>query len=150
MRLSYAFCFMVALLFTPAIAADDQSGKQEAEKISASFKENFDKQNGAGIGGPFTNDGVVVNPAGPHTDITQYYDGVFKTGVNHLESTVTQATTLGADTMIAIGEYVSSGKDASGAAVGGSGHWTGTYVRDGGAWKLRMLTVSPKASPPPK
>src|SRR5215472_10629485 len=64
---------------------------------------------------------VLVNATGPHTDITQYYDRVFKTGVNHLESTVTQATTLGPDTMIAIGEFVSSGKDASGAAVGGSG-----------------------------
>jgi ketosteroid isomerase-like protein len=146
LRWSYTFCFIVALLFTPAIAADDQSSKQEVEKITASFTENFNKQNGAGIGRLFTNDGVLVNPTGPHIDIAQYYDGVFKAGVNQIEITVKQATTVDADTMIGIGEYLTSGKDASGAAIGASGHWTATYIRNGGAWKVRMLTAFPKAS----
>lgn len=152
MRLSYILCFIMAVLVGPAFAADDQSSKQEVEKIAAAFTESFNKQNSAGLGGFFTNDGVLVNPTGPHShpDIAQYYDGAFKAGINHIEITVKQVTTLGADTMIGIGESVTSGKNASGAAIGDNGHWTATYVRDGGAWKMRMLTTVPKASPPPK
>jgi hypothetical protein len=47
-----------------------------------------------------------------------------------------------------LGEFATSGKNASGAAIGDAGYWTATYVRDGGAWKVRMLTGFPKAPPP--
>jgi len=68
--------------------------------------------------------------------------------LNHLEVRVKEVTKLGADNMIGIGEYVSSGKSSSGEAIGATGIWTATYVRDGGAWKVRMLTAFPKAPPP--
>jgi hypothetical protein len=61
---------------------------------------------------------------------------------------VKQATALGADTMIGMGEFRTSGKNASGVAIGDSGYWTAVYARDGGEWKIRMLTALPKAPPP--
>ncbi|MEH2513483.1 ketosteroid isomerase-like protein [Nitrobacteraceae bacterium AZCC 1564] len=148
MRLSYAFFFILASLFTPAIAADDQSSQQEVVKTAAAFRENFDKQNSAGISALFTKDGVFVNPTGPHPDVAEFYEGAFKAGINQIEIAVKQATALGADTMIGIGEFQTSGKNASGAAIGDSGYWTAIYTRDGGAWKIRMLTALPKAPPP--
>jgi hypothetical protein len=89
-----------------------------------------------------------VNPTGPHTDVAQFYAETFKAGIDRIEITVKQATALGADTMIGIGEFRTSGKNASGAAIGETGLWTRTYIRDGGAWKIRMLTGLPKALPP--
>jgi ketosteroid isomerase-like protein len=148
MRLCYAFFLVLASLFTPAMAADDQSSQQEVVKIAAAFTENFDKQNSAGIAALFAKDGVFVNPTGPHTDVSQFYAGVFKAGINSIEITVKQTTALGADTMIGLGEFQTGGKNASGAAIGETGLWTATYIRDGGAWKIRMLTGFPKALPP--
>ena len=150
MRLPFILCFMFAILCTPVIAADDQSAKQEVDKITTAFKESFDKQNSAGISALFTKDGVLVNPTGRHADVAQVYDGIFKAGVNQLQVTVDEATTVDPDidTMVAIGDWQTSGKNASGEAIGDSGHWTATHLRDGGAWKIRMLTAFPKAPPP--
>jgi ketosteroid isomerase-like protein len=148
MRLCYAFFLVLTSLLTPAIAADDQSSQQEVVKIATAFTENFDKQNSAGIGALFTKDGIFVNPAGPHTDVAQFYAGAFKAGINKIEISVKQAAALGADTMIGIGEFQTSGKNDSGAAIGETGVWTATYTREGGTWKIRMLTGLPKAPPP--
>jgi ketosteroid isomerase-like protein len=148
MRFSYIACLTLALLVSPASAADDKSGKQEVEKIAAAFPQNFDKQDSSGIRSLFTSDGVLVNPTGPHTDIAQVYDGAFKAGMKEIKIGVTEATPVGPDTMIGIGEYSMSGKNASGAALEGGGNWTATYVRQGGTWKIRMLTGFPKAPPP--
>lgn len=148
MRLSHIACFTLALLVTPAIAAENESGKQEVEKIAAAFTENFNKQNSSGISSLFTSDGVLVNPTGPHTDIAEVYDGAFKAGMKEIKIGVTEATPVGPDTMIGIGQYSMSGKNASGEVIDTTGNWTATYVRDGGAWKIRMLTGFPKASPP--
>ena len=147
MRLFYIL-LSVAMFSAPALAADDQSGKQEVDKIVAAYTESFNKQNTAGIAELFTKDGVLVNPTGPHTDIAQFIDGGFKAGLDHIEITVKDVARLGTDNMIGIGEYITSGKNASGAAIGTTGVWTAAYVRDGGAWKLRMLTGFPKAPPP--
>ena len=65
MRLSYIACLTLALLVTPASAADNQSGKQDVEKIAAAFTENFNKQDSAGISGLFTSGGVLVKLRAP-------------------------------------------------------------------------------------
>jgi ketosteroid isomerase-like protein len=148
MRLLFILCFSFAMLCAPVLAADDQSSQQEVVKIATAFTENFDKQNSTGISALFTKEGIFVNPTGTHTDVAQFYAGAFKAGIDHIEITVKQATALGADTMIGVGEFQTSGKNPSGAAIGESGYWTATYVRDGGTWKLRMLTGFPKPPPP--
>jgi ketosteroid isomerase-like protein len=150
MRLPFVLCFMFAMICTPVLAADDQSSKQEVDKIAAAFKDSFDKQNSVEISALFTKDGVLVNPTGPHTDIAKFYDGAFKAGLNQIQIMVNEVTPVDPDkdTMIGIGEYQIAGKSASGTAIQENGNWTATYVREGGAWKIRMLTGFPKAPPP--
>ncbi len=147
MRMSYAFLLITALV-TPSFAADgDEKLKQELEKLAAAFNASYNKQDSAGIAALFASGGVLVNPGGVHTDIAKFYDGVFKTGFNHNEIEVQRAWPLGADTAIAIGEFHSTGKSESGAPLDNVGVWTATDVREGGTWKVRMLTAFPKPQP---
>jgi len=148
MRMSYV-CLLLTAFTVPAAAADaDQNLKQVVEKIGAAYSENFNKQNATGIAALYATGGVQVNQAGPTTDIAKRYEGVFKAGFNHNEITVDQVSPLGTDTLVAIGEFHLTGKNASGDPIEYKGLWTSTDVREGGTWKIRMLTAFPKAPPP--
>jgi ketosteroid isomerase-like protein len=147
MRMSYAFLLITALV-TPSFAADgDEKIKQEIEKLAAAFAAGYDKQDSAGIAALFVSGGVLINPGSVHTDIAKYYEGGFKTGFNHNEITVNRVWPLGADTVLATGEFHATGKNESGAPLDNAGIWTATDVREGGTWKVKMLTAFPK--PPP-
>lgn len=152
MRWSYVLCFFMAAFSVPAVAADaDQNLKQEVEKIGAAYAESFNKQDGAGIAALFATGGMHVNPAGPRTDIAQLYEGAFKAGLDHEEITVDQVWPLGSDTLLAIGQYRITGKNQSGSPIETGGVWTSTDIREGGKWKIRMLSAMPKPPPqPPK
>ena len=147
MRISYVLCFLMTA-FSVAAAAADVDLKQEVQKIGSAYAESFNKQDGAGIAALYAAGGTFVNPAGPHTNIAEFYQDLFKTGINHNEITVDQAWPLGADTALAIGEYHVTGKNQSGEPVDVVGRWTAAYIRDGGNWKIRMVSAFPKAPPP--
>jgi len=147
MRISYVLCFVMAAFSVPAAAADADL-KQEVQKIGSAYADNFNKQNGAGIAALYASGGMIVNATGPHTDIAQTYEGVFKVGFNHNEITVDQVWPLGTDTLLAMGEYHITGKNQSGAPIEVRGIWTATDVRESGNWKIRMLSAFPKAPPP--
>ena len=84
-------------------------------------------------------------------DIAQFYEGAFKAGLDHEEITVDQVWPLGSDILLAIGQYRITGKNQSGAPIETGGTWTATDVREGGKWKIRMLSAMPKPPPqPPK
>src|SRR6516225_1490686 len=88
--------------------------KQEAvEKISSANSESFNRQDAAGIAALYADGGVHINPAGPRTDIEQFYQGVFKAGFDHQEISVDEAWPLGADAALAIGQYRISGRGPS-------------------------------------
>ncbi len=150
MRLSYVLGFFLALSLPAAAAAADadQNLKQEIGKAVSAYAATFETLNPAGMAALYTSDGVLVNPAGLQTDITKVYEGTFKAGFNHLESTLDQVWPLGADTALAMGEYRLTGKNESGAAMESAGRWTAVDVREGGKWKVRMLTAFPKPPPP--
>ena len=78
--------------------------KQEVEKISSANSESFNRQDAAGIAALYADGGVHINPAGPRTDIEQFYQGVFKAGFDHQEVSVDDAWPLGADAALAIGQ----------------------------------------------
>jgi ketosteroid isomerase-like protein len=145
MRMSYAFV-LIAAFVTPAAA--DENVKQVVEKLASEYADNFNKQNATGIAALFANGGVLVGPAGPQADIAKYYEGAFKAGLDHEDITVDQAQPLGADALISTGEYHITGKSSSGAPIEVNGFWTGVDVREGGVWKIRMLSGIPKAPPP--
>ncbi len=52
--------------------------------------------------------------------------------------------------LLAVGEYHITGKNQSGAPLDATGIWTATDVREGGKWKIRLLTAIPKPPQPPK
>jgi ketosteroid isomerase-like protein len=147
MRIAYVLCFLVAAFSVPAIAADADL-MQQVEKIGATYVENFDKQNAAGIAALFATGGVHVDPTGPTTDIAKRDEGAFKAGFNHLEITLDQVSPLGADMALGLGEYRITGKNQSGEPLDVTGRWTAVYVLEGGTRKIRMLTTLPKALPP--
>jgi len=145
MRMSYAFV-LIAAFVTPAAA--DENLKQVVEKLASAYADNFNKQNAAGVTALYANGGVLVTNMGPQADIAKYLEGAFKAGIDHNESTVDQVQPLGADTLISTGEYHITGKSTSGAPIDVKGFWTAVDVREGGVWKIRMLSAIPKAAPP--
>jgi ketosteroid isomerase-like protein len=122
--------------------------RQEVERIGSAYAESFNRQDASGIAALYTDGGVHINPAGPRTDIEEFYRGLFKAGLNYQESSVAEVWLVGAETAIAIGQFRTTGKDPRGAVIEILGFSTATYVREGGKWKIRMLSAIPK--PPPK
>jgi ketosteroid isomerase-like protein len=147
MRFSYVLCFLLAAFSVPAAATDL---KQEVVKIGTAYAESFNRQDGEGIAGLYASGGMHVNPAGPRTDIAEFYKGAFKAGFDHEEVTVDQVSPLGTDGALALGEFRITGKNQSGAPIETSGRWTSVYVLEGGKLKIRMLSAFPKAPPPSK
>jgi ketosteroid isomerase-like protein len=147
MRMSYVLCFLMAAFSVPATAADL---KQEMEKVASAYAESFNKQDSEGIAALYATGGILVNPAGPQTDIAELFKSAFKAGFDHQEITVDQAWPLGTDAALAIGEYHNTGKNQSGEPIEVAGRWTSVDVREGGTWKIRMLTAFPKPPQPPK
>ncbi|QQO14776.1 nuclear transport factor 2 family protein [Bradyrhizobium diazoefficiens] len=140
-------CIFLAALSLPAVAAENDP-KQKVEAVASEYAASFNRHDGAGIAALFATGGIHVNPAGPRSDIAEFYQGAFKAGFDHEEITVDQAWPLGSDMALAIGNYRLSGKNQSGAPIETSGIWTATYVTEGGKLKIRLISAMPK--PPPQ
>jgi uncharacterized protein (TIGR02246 family) len=147
MRMFYVLWVLMAAFSVPAAATDL---KQEVEKVASAYAESFNKEDSEGIAALYATGGILVNPAGARTDIAELFKSVFKAGFDHEEITVDQVWPLGTDTALAIGEYHNTGKNESGAPIEVGGRWTSVDVREGGNWKIRMLTAFTKAPQPPK
>jgi ketosteroid isomerase-like protein len=118
--------------------------RHEVEAIGSAYSEHFNRQDAAGIAALFADGGVHINPAGPRTDIAEFYRGLFKAGLNFQESSVDEVCPVGAEAAVAIGQFRTTGTDQSGALIEIKGFSTATYVREGGKWKIRMLSAIPK------
>jgi uncharacterized protein (TIGR02246 family) len=140
---------IVIALARPASAQqNDRSLRQQIESVVSSYAENFNKQNAAGIVGLYTKDGVLVNPAGPQKSVEQVYQNALNAGFNHQEIAVDDVSSLGPDTAISMGEFRLSGRSQNGSVLESNGRWTAVEVREGGAWKIQMLTAFPKGEAP--
>ena len=131
----------------------DQNTRQQIEKIAAAFQEGYIKQDAAAIAGLFTKDGILIVPVGKHVysgrqEIEEFYQGAFKMGFNRDETTLDALSPLGTDMLIGIGEYHVSGQGQNGP-LKADGHSSFVDVREGGAWKIRILTAVRDAPPPP-
>jgi ketosteroid isomerase-like protein len=129
--------------------ADDADFKKQLEQGVPTFIERFNKQDTTGVAAAYASGAIIVDPAGAHTDILKVYDRAFKAGINHMEVNIDQAWPLGSDTALGMGKYRVTGKNPSGNPIEDAGLWTATWVREGGEWKVRMLTTIPQ-SPPAK
>jgi ketosteroid isomerase-like protein len=149
MRIFLLLCFFMAVFAAPAAAGDtEQSLKQEVQKIGSAYADSFNRQDADGIAALYEPGGMHVNPAGPRTDIAEFYKSAFKAGFNHEEVTVDQVRPLGTDGALALGEYRITGKNKTGAPIETGGRWTAVYVREGVKLKISMLSAFPKAPPP--
>ncbi len=153
MRARWALLGVTAASLAVSASAQpaDQSMRQEIERLAATYAENFNKQDAAGIASLYTKDGMLVSSApkivknGPQ-EIEQAYQTLFKTGINHEQIIVDQVSPLGGDAAISLGEYHLTGEGQSGA-IKVDGHWTAVDVREGSTWKIRLITAFP--NPPP-
>jgi ketosteroid isomerase-like protein len=92
--------------------------------------------------------GKSIVKRGPQ-EIEEYYQAGFKMLKDrHVDIKLDEASQIRPDTAIAAGSFVVTGKADNGDPVKMEGHWTGVYVLDGGAWKVRMGTVFPNPPPP--
>jgi uncharacterized protein (TIGR02246 family) len=128
----------------------DQNTRQQIEQLVTTYRANWNNQNAAGIAGLYTKDGVLVSQAPKVVktgtqEIVQQYETVFKT-MSHNDGATAEVFPLGTDTVYSVGEYHLSGQNQSGPAKV-DGHWTAVYVREGGAWKIKLLTAVPDLPP---
>ena len=125
--------------------------RHQIEQMVATFSERYNKQDAAAIASMFTIDAARVASAataistGPQ-GIEEAFKTQFELGFNHIELTVDQVSPFGTDAAITIGKYRLTGQGRSGP-LKMDGHWTEVEVREGGVWKIRLLTVTPKTAP---
>jgi len=119
--------------------------RREMEKIGAAYSESFNRHDAAGIAALYADGGVHINSAGPRTDIAEFYRGLFKAGLDFQESSVDDVWPVGGETAVAIGQFRTTGRASSGAAIEVRGYSTTTYVRVDGKWKIRMMSAIPKS-----
>ncbi len=122
--------------------------RQQIEQMVVIFADRYNKQDAAAIASMFTTDAMRVGSAvgaGPQA-IEETFKTQFTTGFSHIDMTVDQVSSLGTDAAIAIGEYQLTGQGQSGA-LKVNGHWAEVEVREGGVWKIRLLTIVPTPNP---
>jgi lipoprotein-anchoring transpeptidase ErfK/SrfK len=134
----------------PSFAQQQQPDmRKQAEQMTATFTERYNKQDTAAIAGMFTKDAVRVSSADSATStgpqaIAESFKTQFKLGFNHMDLIVDQVSLLGADEAVTVGRYQTTGR-GQGGLLRVEGHWTQVQVREAGAWKIRLLTVAPSA-----
>jgi len=135
---------LLALIVSPSFANDI---KEKAPKIRADYIDAFNRQDVAALTASYAADAVIVNPMGVHPVTAQFIEGWFKDGPRQTNTTFDQALPLGADTALGIGTLHITGKNLKGDPVDFRARWTATYIRDGGMWKVRMITAVPMPMP---
>jgi uncharacterized protein (TIGR02246 family) len=122
--------------------------RQQVEQLAATFSELYNKQDAAAIASMFTQDAVRVTSdsaasVGPQS-IEETFKTQFKTGFRHIDLAIDQVSSVGADAAITVGAYQITGQ-GQGGLLNVAGHWSEVDVREGGVWKIRLLTFTPKS-----
>lgn len=137
---------LVSLTLATPVRAQDI--KPEVEKIGAAYTDCVAKHDAACVASLYSKDGVQVNPVGEvKTDLKATYEDYFKGGEEKIAVKVNYAQPLGNDTAMAAGDVdVTYNVEPKLRAL----FWSAVYVKEGGQWKIRMLTAGIKPPPPPK
>jgi uncharacterized protein (TIGR02246 family) len=153
MRSSITVAFAAIGLITSASAQQiDQNTRQQIEGIAAAYVENWNKHNAEGVAALYAKDGVLVTATGAvrsgPQELEQAYQSSIKTFPRHNGQTIEQISPLGKDAAIRIGEFHLSGQGPNGPTKL-DGRYTAVDVREGGTWKIRLLTAVPITPPAP-
>lgn len=143
---------------TPALAfqgnlAGDVKALDEFGALGMKFDEAYKRSDAVALAALFTEDAVLVTPEGlfpGRQAIEKWYAELFERW--HPANNVGQTDQLNAigNEAWAVGEWWCTLQSKNGP-VQARGYWSEIYVREGDAWKIRMLTVSdaPRPAPPP-
>ncbi len=142
---SLVLSFLVSVSAIPAMAQDI---KQEVEKIGAAYTDAVAKHDAAAVQALYSKDGIQVNPVGEvKTDLKATYEQYFKDGEQSINSTIKHVALINPDVAIANGDVdVNFNVEPLKRAL----FWSAVYVKEGGTWKIKMLTAAVKPPPPPK
>ena len=144
MRMASILFIIIVSCFTPAFA-DDADLKKQGEQLSATYVEHWNKHDAVGLAALWSPNAIYINAMkGPTPPSAAEYEGLFKAGLDHLESSVTQVVPLGPDAAVSTGTYHFTGKSPSGAAIDTSGFFTSAFAKEGGTWKIKMIMGAPK------
>lgn len=146
-RVAFLSILATAFIVPLAAFADDADIKKAAPQMASAYMDAYNKQNVAGLVALYASDAVVVNPAGVHQVNAKFFEGFFADGPRRIETVFDQAWPLTADAALGAGTFQVTGKNLKGEPADLKGRWAGTYVRQDGKWKIRMLTIIPL--PPP-
>ena len=141
----FVLSLMVSAMAIPAMAQDV---KPELEKIGAAYTDCIAKHDAACVASLYSKDGIQVNVVGEvKTDLKTTYEDYFKGGEDKIATKVNYAQPLGTDMALAAGDVdVTFNVEPKLRRL----FWSAVYVKEGGQWKIRMLTAGIKPPPPPK
>jgi uncharacterized protein (TIGR02246 family) len=147
MRVASILSIIIVALSAPAFA-DDADLKKQIDQLTASYVEHWNKQDFAGVAALWAKDPIYVNvTSGPTQPVVATYEGMYKAGLSHLESSITRVESLAPDVAIGTGTFQFTGKNPSGTEVNTQGYITTAYVKEGGTWKLKSLMGAAKPAP---
>ena len=134
-------CAVSLLAIAPAHAEDRSVLRREIEAMHVRYLDAFNHRDAAALGALFAENGIFVDPAGKvatgRSDIEAMFRQGFRDGDLTLEASTDHVGTIG-DGAWDVGH---------GALKSGGGtqslplHYAAIYVRQGGALKLRVLSV---------
>lgn len=137
----------------------DAVDPQITEKLNANIKafdEAVNNNDAAAIAALFTEDAVFVTDRGPvygRKAIEKWYADVFQGWhpKNHIgkkdPDSVRYIGTPGNE-IWSNGEWSESGQGKNGEAIPIKGYWSAVDIREGDAWKIRMMTFNLTPAPP--
>ena len=127
---------------------------QQVDAIGIKNDEAFNKNDAAAVAALFTKDAVLVSPRGPvfgQEAIEKWHANLFQKWhvSNHI--TKTDQNSLHVDTAGNqawwIGEWIDTIQGQSSAPIELKGYYTVVGIREGDAWKVRLLTYNVFTTP---
>ena len=144
-------------LVAPAVAQEratacdgPQDACQQVANLVKSYDDAFNKGDAATVAAIFTPDGIEMTEApkvSGREAIERHYSDAFKAGLSHVVVNVDELHVVG-DTTWGVGDWSATGPGPNHATRPYHGNWGAVWVRNGGTWRLRMLTNNTIETPP--
>ena len=130
------------------------SAVDESGELHRKLDEAYNKNDAAAVAALFTDDALLVEPGGIFSgrqDIEKRYADTFqRSPVISFNSGFERDYLNAIDNAVwGAGQWTSTFQSQNGA-VFAFGYWSAIYVREGDAWKIRVLTLNEQPRPAPR